>query len=129
MANKNNTNNGKKYKVTSKSKVKGKGSKNAKSAVQKSSLFIQFLPFILFIISILMIISFFAKDFGSVGNFIRDKVFFGMFSLAYYALPFLLAAIGIILLLNDDAPKRKYILISSVTFLIRSATSFSRPMR
>ncbi|MBR6918255.1 MAG: DNA translocase FtsK 4TM domain-containing protein [Clostridia bacterium] len=118
MANKNNTNNGKKYKVTSKSKVKGKGSKNAKSAVQKSSLFIQFLPFILFIISILMIISFFAKDFGSVGNFIRDKVFFGMFSLAYYALPFLLAAIGIILLLNDDAPKRKYILISSVTFLI-----------
>ena len=113
----------KKYKVQNKSGAKG-GTQRKKAPAKKApakekerSVFAQFVPFILFIIAILMIISFFVKDFGSVGNFIRDKFFFGVFSSSYYLLPLLLIVIGVILLMNDDAPKKKFIIFSVIGFL------------
>ena len=113
----------KKYKVSKNSNKKGTRRSPAKgrgSAVKERerSVFAQFVPFILFIIAVLMVISFFIKDFGTVGNFIRDKFFFGVFSSSYYLLPLLLVVIGVILLMNDEAPKARFIVYSIVCFVI-----------
>ncbi len=111
----------KKYKVTGKQNTRGSGKRKApakKEAVKERSVFSQFVPFILFIIAVLIIISFFVKNFGTVGNFIRDKFFFGMFSSSFYLLPVLLILIGVILLASDETPKARLIVYSIVGFLI-----------
>ena len=117
----------KKYKVTGKrgapskkggGRAKGSGRGAAKARDRSELRFSQFVPFILFIVAILMVLSFFISDFGAIGNFIRDKVFFGIFSTAYYLFPFLLIAIGVILLSSDETPKARWIVICVVGFLI-----------
>lgn len=57
-----------------------------------------FFPFILLIAAILVTVSFLVKDFGVVGNFLRDNVLFGLFSSAAYMLPAIFAACAIFML-------------------------------
>jgi len=100
-----------KYKVTgkrpaSKSSSRSSSGRATKDAFRKESaawgVFKQFVPFILFIIALLITISFFVKDFGAVGNFIRDNILFGIFSVSLYFLPVLLVAIGVLLLADTE---------------------------
>ncbi len=124
MAQNNAKNNGKaKYKVTGKRPApkKPSGSRAGKDASKKGSpgFFKQFMPFILFIVALLLLISFFVEDFGAVGNFIRDKVLFGIFSVSLYFLPALLVVVGILLLTDSEEKKIAYaIWCSVVAFLL-----------
>ena len=107
-----------KYKVTGKRPApkKPSGARAGKDAFKKeSSGFLkQFLPFILFIVALLLLISFFVEDFGAVGNFIRDKVLFGIFSVSLYFLPALLVAVGVLLLTDNEDKKIAYAVWCSV---------------
>lgn len=96
-----------KYKVTGKRPAKTSSKSGAKrDAFRKDSavrsVAKQFAPFILFIIALLLTISFFVSDFGAVGNFIRDKILFGIFSVSFYFLPLLLVTIGVLLLTDTE---------------------------
>ncbi len=98
-----------KYKVTGKKPASSSGRTQSRAGRDKfkkesvaGGIFKQFFPFILFIVALLLTISFFVKDFGAVGNFIRDNVLFGIFSLSLYFLPALLIAIGVLLLTDTE---------------------------
>ena len=104
--------NNKRYKVTGKKPAAKKTAGNQRSGKQTftkesaaRNFLKQFTPFILFIIALIITISFFVSDFGAVGNFLRDKVLFGIFSVSLYFLPVLLVVIGI-LMLTDTAERK-----------------------
>ncbi len=122
MAQSSNTKNAK-YKVTGKRPApkKTSGTHAGKDAFRKeSSGFLkQFTPFILFTAALLLTISFFVADFGAVGNFIRDKVLFGIFSVSLYFLPALLIVIGVLLLADNEERKiAKAVWTSVIAFLL-----------
>ena len=112
------TNNKKKYKVTGKKPASKRpsGKRAGKDAFRKDTpgFFKQFSPFILFTIALLLLISFFVENFGAVGNFIRDKVLFGLFSVSLYFLPALLVVIGVLLLTDNEEKKIAYAVWCSV---------------
>ena len=111
-----------KYKVTGKRPAPKKtpGSRVGKDAFRKepSGFLKQFMPFILFIVALLLLISFFVEDFGAVGNFIRDKVLFGIFSVSLYFLPALLVAVGVLLLTENEEKKIAYAVWCSIVGFI-----------
>ena len=111
-----------KYKVTGKRPAPKKtpGSRVGKDAFRKepSGFLKQFMPFILFIVALLLLISFFVEDFGTVGNFIRDKVLFGIFSVSLYFLPALLVAVGVLLLTDNEEKKIAYAVWCSIVGFI-----------
>lgn len=90
--NKNTSAGGKKYKAEKKTVSSGKGT------VQRRSAAASFAPFVLIFLGVLIIVSFFIKDFGVIGNFIRDNILFGFFSMAAYILPVILISCGVFML-------------------------------
>lgn len=77
----------------------GRKKGNGAASREKSDLS-RFYPFILFAAAVFLIIAFLIPDFGVVGNFIRDKAVFGLFSNAAYLLPAALIASGTMALLG-----------------------------
>lgn len=101
----------KSYKATPKSKAEkssnnrqkngstGRKKGSTANSREKSGLS-RFYPFILFAAAVFLIVAFLIPDFGVVGNFIRDKAVFGLFSNAAYLLPAALIASGTMSLLG-----------------------------
>ena len=114
------------YNVKKSKKVASSNTKNSKSTGEKQKQipqsavrFRHFVPFILLIFSIFMAISFIVKDFGVVGNFLRDNVLFGIFSKAAYVLPLILIACSLLLLFQKSlVPQRGRIVCVVVIFLM-----------
>ncbi len=124
--------NNQKYKVTSSSSKKtgssSKGKKNTKKKEVQKQLpdtnvhFRHFVPIILILVAVLMTLSFFIKDFGVVGNFLRDNVLLGIFSKAAYVLPLILAACSFVMLTEKEVRSaRTRLVCTSVIFLMLSA--------
>ncbi len=130
----------KKYKVTdsntkksagsSKNKNTGKGTEKQRQLPESTVQFRHFVPFILIIAAVLITLSFFIKDFGVIGNFIRDNILFGIFSRAAYLLPFLLV-ISAIVMFTEGAIKsaRLRLICTGIIFILLSAVLhvFSAP--
>ena len=118
----------KKYKVTGKKTASSRSSGTSRSQSSRNTfkknsgvqtVLGQFVPFILFIVAVLLTISFFVRDFGAVGNFIRDNLLFGIFSVSLYLLPLLLVFIGGVLLSDRDyRSKRNKIWCAVCAFLL-----------
>lgn len=84
------------------SKTKSRDAGKQKQIPESAVKFRHFVPFILIIIALLLAISFVAKDFGVIGNFLRDKVLFGIFSSAAYLLPLVLMVSALMMLFGKD---------------------------
>lgn len=114
------------YAVKQNKKVKSSNTENKKikkEGQRKTSettvRFRHFLPFILLIAAVLMGLSFIISDFGIIGNFIRDKFLFGVFSKAAYALPFMLIACALLMLFEKSiVPQRGRIVCVLIIFLM-----------
>ncbi len=84
--------------------------------------FSHFVPFILIIAAVLITISFFIKDFGIIGNFIRDNILFGIFSKAAYLLPLLLIACAVVMFTECAVrAARARLICAAVIFVLLSA--------
>ena len=110
-----------KYKVTGKpSGGRGHVGKDAfRKESETAQILRQFIPFVLFIVALLLALSFFIKDFGAIGNFLRDKVFFGIFSVSLYFVPVFLVVIGWIMIVEKDIrARRKKVVCCIAAFLL-----------
>ena len=122
----------KKYKVTNSNTQKSTGSSKKKSTGKSSEKQRQlpentfqirpFVPFILIIAAVLIVLSFFIKDFGVVGNFIRDNLLFGIFSRAAYLLPILLVICAVVMFTEYTVKAaRARLICTAVIFVLLSA--------
>lgn len=90
---------------------------------QKSTVGIyHFVPLLLILGAVLLTISFFVKDFGVVGNFIRDKVFFGIFSVGTYVIPPFMAVLAVIMFrARNTGGERAKLICTAVMVVIITA--------
>ncbi|MBE6562894.1 MAG: DUF87 domain-containing protein [Ruminococcaceae bacterium] len=121
----------KKYKVTNSNTKKSAGASKKKTgkATEKQRQLPEttvqlksFVPFILIIAAVLITLSFFIKDFGVVGNFIRDNLLFGIFSRAAYLLPILLVICAVVMFTEYELKAaRARLICTAVIFVLLSA--------
>lgn len=75
-----------------------------------------FIPVFLILGAILLIVSFWVENFGVIGNFIRDYIFFGLFSGGAYLCPLFLIVTAVVLFAERFSGKTKSKMIC--TFII-----------
>lgn len=105
------------------SPAKGTSAKGASPESRRVG-FYHFMPLILIAAAVLLTISFFIKDFGVVGNFIRDYVFFGIFSVGAYIVPLFMILGAVLIFTERKTRHERSKLICTAVILIVTAALF-----